>query len=70
MIRSFPFSPVKNRGFACRKFANEHLIQSVTIWLLKNRRAEQKNGKRLFEVVNFQKNPISKKPEFLKSPRF
>ena len=67
MIRSFSFLSVKNQGFVPCKFANEHLIQSVTIWLLKNRRAEQKNGKRLFEVVNFQKNPISKKPEFLKN---
>ena len=50
MIRSFPFSSRKNQGFACRKFANEHLIQSVTVWLLKNRQAEQKNGERLFEL--------------------
>ena len=64
MIRSFPFSPVKNQGFACRKFATRQLIEPVTIWLLKNRRAEQKNGERLFEVVNFQKSQFSKSPRF------
>ncbi|WP_422537683.1 hypothetical protein [Bartonella apis] len=50
MIRSFPFSPVKNRGFACRKFATRQLIEPVTIWLSKNRQAEKQSGNRLFKV--------------------
>lgn len=42
MIRSFPFSPVKNRGFVPCKFATRQLIESVTVGLSKNRQAEQK----------------------------
>ena len=67
MIRSFSFLSAKNQGFVRCKFANEHLIQSVTIWLLKNRRAEQQNMKRLFEVLNFQKSQFPKS-QFLKKP--